>query len=216
MKWPDAALLRENVVKFVEMAQRTNQPVLEARGWHIYRVLTTTRPGQTDAERQKGRHYGARAAWLWWKHGQGDKASAEVLWTQEQTQARRSPRLAQNFARRLSQATPHLSQEQIELIENTRVRRWLEMNEQERIVWLVGQLPAPGDKDWSIVEDILDIGTMSQQTRRIARGLSRPERHLISASLWKVLAGQRALPLVGQAAVKLVKEYRIALETELR
>ncbi|MCB9077435.1 MAG: hypothetical protein H6631_07580, partial [Anaerolineaceae bacterium] len=92
-----------------EIAQSTGQPQLEARAWHIYRLWCTV-GSQGEATRQRGRQFGARAAGLWWRNGETDKALAEVMWTQEYTRGRRSRRLARHFARRRSQGTPVLSQ----------------------------------------------------------------------------------------------------------
>lgn len=213
VKGEAAGPLAEAVTTFVELAQKTNQPLLEARAWHVYRLFHTARHAEADP--QKARQGAARAAWLWRRYHQRDKALAEIMWTQEQTKHRRSHRLASQFARRLSQATPALSQEEIESITNEKVRWWLEANEAERVGWLVKELPPPGSGDWSPLAGILNIGTTGAQVRRTARGLPRPEGHPISAPLWKVLAGQRSLPLAGEAAADLVKRYRTILENEL-
>lgn len=213
VKWDDLNLLEKSVIEFVDLAQKTEQPLLEARGWHIDRLYAE---GSTSQEtRQKGRQSAAKAACLWWRHGQQSKALAEIMWTQEQTKGRRSRRMAEHFARRLSQNTPKLSQEQINLIENQRIRWWLEANEKERVEWLIKELPPPEDDDWKALEDILSISTMGERIRRIARGLPRPNEHFVSEPIWKILTGQHALPLSGEAAVKLIQHYLSILETEL-
>ena len=105
--------------------------------------------------------------------------------------------------------------QQIKLIPNNRIREWLTMNENEKIAWLVNELPPPGEDDWASLDDILGIGTMGEQARRLARGLPYPGDHVVSEPLWKILTGQRPMPLVGEPAVALVKRYLTILETEL-
>ncbi len=216
VKSGDLDLLKKNVVMLNELAQKTGQPLLEARAWHIYRLFYTTKEvPHSNKARQKGRQFAARAAWLWWRRDQKDKALAEVMWTQEQTKGRRSQRMAKNFARRLSRATPKLSQEQIKLVKNKRLRWWLEAGEDERVDWLVSKLPSPGDDDWHMLDDILSISTTGKQVRRIARGLPRPDKHLVSEPMWKILTGQRTLQLAGETAIDLVKRYQAILEADL-
>lgn len=205
--------LENNVTQFTELAQQTGYPLLQARGWHIKRLFYTSNP--SPEIRQKGRSFAAKAAWLWWRHEQKDKALAEVMWTQEQTKTWRSPRMAQHFARRLARATPKLSQEQIGLIENQRIRWWLEADEDERVEWLVRQLPPPGTDDWHALNDILSISTSGERVRHVARGLPRPDEHKVSEPMWKIFTGQRALPLAEEAAAKLIQHYLTILETEL-
>ena len=215
VKWGDAALLEKPATEFLTLAQKTNESRLEARGWHIYQLLhTASEIARPEAERRQGRHFAARAAWLWWRHGERDKALTEVLWTQERTSKHRSYRRMRHFARRLSQATPNLSQEQINLLPNDSVRRWLRMSEDERVTWLVNELPS-GEEDWVLFDDILSIGTMGEQARRLAGGLPRPREHIVSEPIWKLLTGQRPIPLVGSVAVAFVKHYLSVLETEL-
>jgi hypothetical protein len=175
---------------------------------------TATEISRPERDRQKGRQFAARAAWLWWRNGDKDKALVEVMWAQERTRKHRSYKRVKQFARRLSRATPNLNQAQIKLIPNSRIRQWLMMDEDERAIWLANELP-PDEKDWSSLEDILSIGTMGEQVRRLARGLPYPGEHIISEPLWKILTGQRPIPLVGETAVALVKRYLTILETEL-
>lgn len=219
VKGGNFAQLKKCAAELVDLAQKTKQPLLEARSWHIYQLLyTSPEMTRSEADRQQGRNYAAKAAWLWWRHGDQDKALVEIMWTQERTKKHRSRRMAVHFAHRLSRATPQFSQEQIQLlkISNERVRRWLTMSEEERVAWLIKILPPPGDNDWSALADILSIGTMGEQTRRLAEGLPYPGKHLISEPLWKILTGQRPMPLFGPAAVNLINRYVAILEDEFK
>ena len=128
VEWGDLGLLEKPATEFVALAQKTGEPRLEARGWHIYQLLhTATEMDRPEADRQKGRQFAARAAWLWWRHGDKDKALAEVMWAQERTKQHRSHRMAEQFARRLSRATPTLSQEQIKFGDYPQVHNCLDL-----------------------------------------------------------------------------------------
>ncbi len=209
-------LLADLVIDFVNLAKETEQPLLEARGLHIYRLYLTANHPLKD--HPKGRQAAATAAWLWWKYGEKDKALAEVMWAQEATSPRKNVYnlRRKKFARRLSHATPTLSQDQIEIIEQDQMRSWLMMREDDRITWFVEELMPPGTDNWEAVKDILSISTMGKPIRRLAQGLTRPDDSMISESIWKLLTGQRALPLVGHSVQNVVQRYLNLLEATLR
>jgi hypothetical protein len=136
------------------------------------------------------------------------------MWTQELTKGRRSRRMAEAFARRRSQTTPRLSEAQLKLVKNETVRQWLAFSEEERIEWLIENMPPPGSDDWQALDNILGVGILGADVRRLAKGLPRPHQHLLSESMWRVLTAQKSLSLSGKAAAELISRYRAVLNTE--
>jgi transcriptional regulator with XRE-family HTH domain len=214
VKWP--AFPEQEVAALAELAQKTGQPSLEARGWHIYRLwCTAANRLEDDSVRLKARRFALHAALLWRRCGQKDKAQAEVMWTQEHIRGHRLPQLAKAFARRRSQMTPAFSPDQIKLVKSERLRQWLRIGEEQRIRWLVQNLPAPGNEDWSSLDDILEIGIRGRDVRRFVPGQPRPEGHLLSEPMWRVFTAQKTFPLAVHAVRELIKRYVARLAAEL-
>ncbi|MCB9105464.1 MAG: hypothetical protein H6633_14680 [Anaerolineales bacterium] len=213
-QWPDS-LPEAHVQRLVELAQLTEQPSLEARAWHIYRLWCTVGE-QPEPIRQQGRQFGVRAAWLWWRNGQKDNALAEVMWTQEHTRGRRSTRLARHFAQRRSRGTPVLSQNQIQLIRNEKLRHWLAADEAERIEWLVNEMPDPNTDDWQELDDLLALGVLGQGVRRLAKGSLPPAGWAAGQAMWRVLTGQKVLSLSDPTAIAGAKRGLERLEAVIK
>ncbi|MCB0196346.1 MAG: hypothetical protein KDJ65_30620, partial [Anaerolineae bacterium] len=137
----------------------------------------------------------------------------EVMWTQEYTRGRRSPRLARHFAQRRAQGTPILSQNQIQLIDNEKWRRWLAADEGERVAWLIDTMPDPNSDDWQAVDDLLALGILGQGVRRLAEGSLPPSGWNVGQAVWRALTGQKVLPLADPIAIALVMHSLERLDT---
>ncbi len=83
------------------------------------------------------------------------------------------------------------------------------------MTWLLENLPAPGDDNWEHLIDILNVGILGKNVRRLAQGLPRPDNHILSETTWRVLSGQKIWPLCEETAFELVKHYQAMLEAEL-
>lgn len=215
VKWTDVP--EADLISLAELGQKTCQPVLEAQAWHIYRLWCSAEfeRRQDETIRQKSRHCAAKAACIWRRCGEIDKAQSEVMWTQEYTQRRRNRRLAEAFAYRRSKMTPTLSQVQIDSFKSEAIRMWLSASEPERVKWLADNMPPPGSDDWERLDYILNLGIRGKSVRRLVTGAPRPEDHFLSEPMWRVLTGQRVLPLCGAVAIDWVNRCRSELQTEL-
>lgn len=227
VRWPD--LPEADVSALARLAEQTGHPILAARGWHIYRLWCTApvRSHQVDV-RAQGRQLALRAYQLWRRCGQTGRADEEVSWAGYLINGRYSERAAARFARRLSETTPRLDQVQIRLVKNEGVNWWLAAHPRQRVAWLSRMLPrylkaanspakalSPGSRAWQWVNDILNIGMLGSEGRLVTLGHNPPLDHLLNGPEWRVLSGQKALPLVGPAAVQLVERYLVELEREL-
>jgi len=227
VRWPD--LPEEMVAKLADLAVRTEQPLLEARGVHIYRLWCTaegmTRPPEVQ---QKGRELAVRAYRLWRRCGRRGRADDEISWSGYLLNGRYSRRAAARYARRRSRSTPVVSEAQAKLAQSAAIRWWLGASEWQRMAWLGRMLPrylgarncvraalSPGSRAWQWVEDILNIGMMGRESHRLARGTEPPEDHLLNGPEWRVLSGQKSLPLAGEAAAHLVRHNLEILDHEL-
>lgn len=208
-QWP-GSLPEAEIKQLVKLTQSIQQPLLEAQAWHIYRLWCTVNP-QPQAIQQQGRQFGARAAWLWWRHGRKDKALAEVMWTQEHTRGRRSLRLARHFARRRSQGTPLLNQNQIQLIDNEKIRYWLAATKAERIEWLINEMPPPNSDDWQAIDELLALGILGQGVRRLAKGIAPPAEVTVGQAVWRAMTGQKVLAPSEPAATELTRHCLVRL-----
>ncbi len=114
-------------------------------------------------------------------------------------------------------------------MQNEGVNWWLGAGEDQRVGWLSRMLPryldasnSPGKvlppesqgRQW--VDDILNIGMLGREGRCFAVGSDPPAGHMLNGPEWRVLSGQKALPLVGPTAVQLVERYLADLDETLR
>jgi hypothetical protein len=223
-----AELPEADVAALADLVRKTNQPILEARGLHIYRLWCTANMPRPAAARERGRALALEAYKLWRACGRMDRADDEISWTLYRLTGRYSQRTAVRFARRRSRTTPALSQTQIQLVKNEGLRWWLNASEIERVAWLSHKLPrylgasnapgpplSPDSPEYAWVEDILKVGMLGQEGRRLAMINPLPAEHILNGPEWYVLSGQKALPLVGKAATQLVTHYLVMLENQL-
>lgn len=227
VRWSD--LPEEAVAALARLAEQTGHPILAARGLHIYRLWCTA-PVRSEqaAIRERGRQLAVQAYQLWRRCGQIGRADDEISWAGYLLKGRYSRQTAARFARRLSAMTPRLDQTQIRLVKNEGVRWWLAAYPEKRIAWLSRMLPRylaakncsakalpPHSRTWRWVDDILTIGVLGHEGRRFTGGSDPPAGHLLNGPEWRVLSGQKALPLVGPTATQVVQQYLLELEEAL-
>jgi hypothetical protein len=235
IRWID--LPEADVASLAELARQTGHEILSARGLHIYASYCVTSAVQRPQEiRQRGRDLALEAYFLWRSCDRKEQADSEVSFGKYHLTRRFSRRTAIRFARRRSQQTPRISLSQVRLIKNEGVRWWLEASETQRIDWLSWMLPRYLDaencprhpvKDTVLpklppesranrwVKDILNVGMLGQQGRRLMKGQPPPD-HLLNGPEWRVLSGQRVLPLRGNERRQLVERYLRTLETQVK
>lgn len=222
-------LSEEDVASLARLARRTNDPLLEARGLHIYRLWCTAEGVSRPAYvRQQGRELAVQACKLWRACGRMDRADDEISWSGFLLDRRYSQRVAARFARRLSRTTPVVSQDQIQLVKSEGIRWWLGVTEADRVSWLSQMLPrylgasncpaptlSPDSQNWRWVDDILNVGMLGDAGRRLALGSGPLPGHILNGPEWRVLSGQKAVPLVGRTLIQLVEHYLDELKGEL-
>ncbi|MFN8458782.1 MAG: hypothetical protein U0401_29715 [Anaerolineae bacterium] len=226
-RWPE--LPEADVAQLARLARQTRQPMLEARGLHIYRLWCTAETSRPAGAREQGRQLALEAYHLWRASGRLDRADDEISWTSYRLTGRYSQRTATRFARRRSKTTPILTQNQIHMVKEEGMRWWLATAETERVAWLSQMLPrylgakdaanpplATDSQEYRWVDEILNVGSLGNQGRWLAPLRPRPEGHILQGPEWFVLSGQKTLPLVGQMAAQLVKHYLEVLESQLK
>ena len=75
---------------------------------------------------------------------------------------------------------------------------------------------SPESRAWHWVDDILNVGMLGGEGRRLTTGPEPPAGHFLNGPEWRVLSGQKTVPLVGPEAVQLVQRYLAELEQALR
>lgn len=226
-RWPE--LPEADVDRLARLGAQTRQPILEARGLHIYRLWCTAEAPRPPGALEKGRELALAAYRLWRGAGRLDRADDEISWTLYRLTGHYSERTAARFARRRSQTTPMLTQNQIQMIKEEGMRWWLAAVESERIAWLSRMLPrylgavnaagsplSPDSQEYRWVDEILNVAMLGNQGRWLAPLHPRPEGHILNGPEWFVLSGQKTLPLVGETAAQLVKHYLAQLESQPR
>jgi hypothetical protein len=235
IRW--AGLPEADVAALAELAHQTSQIILYARALHIYTLWCLTHTLERPVEvRQRGRQLALAAYSLWRSSGQKEQADSEVSFSKYYLTRRFSRRTALRFARRRSAQTPQVSLSQTRLIKAEGKRWWLQASPEQRIQWLSWMLPRylgavncpcqpvtglplsqlqAESRAYRWVEDILDIGMLGAQSRRILLEQRRPSPHILNGPEWQVLRGQRVLPLRGSEAEQLIKHYLHLLEAQL-
>jgi len=235
IRW--AGLPEADLAGLARLAGKTGQPILEARGLSIYRSWATTRHVTRPREtRQQGRRLALKAWALWRACGRQDRADDEISFTKYRLTNRYSWRTAWRFARRRSRTTPKIDATQSALIDNAALRWWLRATEAQRTGSLSRMLPRylaagngpiqprtkiplsplqPGTAAYHWVDAILNISMLGEAERRFATGPERPPDHFLSGPEWRVLGGQKALPLVEPEAKGVINRYLRALEAKL-
>ena len=230
-------LLEADVAAIASLAKETQQPILEARGLSIYCSWATTRHVPRSLETQlQGRRLALEAYVLWRACKRKDRADDEVSFTKYRLTNRYSWRTAARFARRRSYTTPRIDMPQGYLTKNVAIRWWLSATEEQRIQWLSRMLPRylsadnrpyhpetneplsvlqPDSEAYRWVDDILNVSMLGNLERRLARGAERPQGHFLTGPEWRVLSGQKVLPLVKPKAKVLVQHYLEALDEKL-
>jgi hypothetical protein len=226
------------VAAFADLAEQTEQPHLKATGLRIYSLWCTTRAVPRSEEiRRKGRQLALEAYRLWRACGRRDQADDEVSFTKYNLTNRYGRRTAIRFARRKSEATPDVAASQIRQIKGEGTRWWLKATETQRIDWLGWMLPRYLEADnrprqpvkntplpvlpdnsratgW--VEEILNIGMLGGEGRRLMTGPHPPSGHILNGPEWRVLNGQKAISFEVSKAKHLVEHYISTLEERLK
>jgi hypothetical protein len=224
-------LPQPDMANLVRLAEQTNNDLLKARSYHIYRLWCTVREIDRPPEvRALGRELAQKAIQLWQAAGETDQADSEAMWSEYYLTGRCDPEAAMRFALRISHSTPQMSQEQIKLIRNDGIRWWLQTGEAERVAWLSRMLPrylkagdsvepslVPESQEWQWVRDIIGMRVSLRETswRVTLEHHLPPSKHFLNIPEWRVFSGQRIFPLVDGTSQQLVAEYLATLEAEL-
>ncbi len=218
-----------DVADLARLAEQTRQPVLEARGLHIYRLWCTAKGMPRSAEaREQGRALAIKAYWLWKACARLDRADDEISFSGHLLNGRYSQRAAARYARRRSRTTPMVNPDQIQLVRSKGMRWWLGASEAQRVDWLSRMLPRyldatncpapalmPGSRAWRWVEDILSVGVLGSESRRLATNDQPPACHFLNGPEWQALSGRRPHPWAEPAAARLIQGYAVALAHEM-
>lgn len=227
-------LPEEDVIALTHLAKQTNKPVLQARSLHIHRLWCTTQAVSRPSNvKQRGRQLALEAYSLWRASDRKDRADDEVSLTNYLLTHRYGQHTAIRFARRRSQTTPKINSSQLDLVQNEGLRWWLEANESQRISWLSWMLPRylgadnrprhpaqgtqlpslkPDNLGFRSVEQILGIGILGNEGRRLPLQTQRPPHHLLCEPEWRVLSGHRAFAPVESESQELIRIYLEYLE----
>lgn len=234
-RWPD--LPEADVATLADLAGQSGQPLLEARGLHIYRLWCLTPDVErAEAVRQRGQALALAAYRLWRANGRRDRADDVVSFALYRLKNRYSRRAARRFARRRSRTTPVVSPAQARTIPREGERWWLSASERQRCAWLSWMLPrymaadnrprqpvtgqplsplSPDSRAYRWVADILNVGALGGAGRRLMLRRERPVEHILDEVEWLLLSGQRVFPLVEPGAAAVVNTYLRRLEREL-
>ncbi|MFC1976587.1 hypothetical protein ACFLXQ_09325, partial [Chloroflexota bacterium] len=226
------------VAALAGLAKQTKQPHLKATGLRIYSLWCTTRAVPRSEEiRQRGRQLALEAYHLWRACGRRDQADDEVSFTKYNLTNRYGRRTALRFAGRKSEATPNVDVSQIRQIKGEGTRWWLKATETQRIDWLGWMLPRyleadnrplhpvkntplpllpPGSRAVGWVEEILNIGMLGGEGRRLMTRPHPPSDHILNGPEWRVLSGQKAISFEETKAKHLIENYLSTLEERLK
>lgn len=226
VRWPE--LPEEDVARLAQLGEQTGQPILIARGLHIYRLWCTVEDiPRSEAIRAKGRALALRAYHYWRACGRMDQADDEVSFAQYQLDRRYSQRAAARYARRRSRSTPRVSPAQIELAKNEAVRWWLGATEVQRVDWFSRMLPrylgahnnskpprAVDSRARKWIDDILTVSILGGEGRVLMGSGQPPTGHILTGPEWLALSGRRIRPLSCMVAKEIVHRYLLSLEFE--
>jgi hypothetical protein len=218
-----------DVAALAHLAEQTHQPILEARGLHVYRMWCTAEGiPRSVADREQGRALAIKAYWLWRACNRPDRADDEISFSGHLLNGRYSRRAAARYAWRRSQTTPVVSCDQIRLVRSEGMRWWLKATEAQRVGWLSRMLPrylgvsncdAPalksGSRAWNWVEDIIRVGVLGSESRRPTVNCHPSAGHLLNGPEWQALSGLRPRPWAEPAAVRLIERSVAELAREL-
>ncbi len=218
----------EDVIALAELGRESGHPIIEARGLHIHRLWwTAEKMGRvkTEADREKVKDLAIRAFWQWRSCGEYEKADREVSWTGYFLNGRYSRRAAARFGRRLSQTTPIVSAEALELVRDEALRWWLGASETQRVDWFSRMMPryvgavnipdAPLSREsraYRWVETILEFGTAGEMMRR-PRKLLTFENKAVNRAEAVLFSSQKPLPVIGDRARCLVEQFILEMES---
>ena len=222
-------LPEEDVISLTRLAEQLNEPILKARSLHIHRLWCTTRGIPRSQEvRQQGRQLAVEAYCLWQSCNRKDRADDEVSLTKYLLINRYSRRTAIRFSRRRSRTTPQVRPSQIQFLQREGVYWWLKATETQRINWLSWMLPRylgadnrphhpvkgnqlatlqPDSLAYRSVENILNLGMLGDEVRRLMINNQSPPNHFLRGPEWQVLSGLKVFPLIENRAKELIKHY---------
>ncbi len=218
VRWPE--LPQADVAALADLARRTGDEHLMARGLHVYRVWCTTIDVERSAEiRALGQTLSAEVVAAWQACGEIEKAESEALWATYAQTREMSLAAAEAYARRISKSTPWVNPNQLQVIDSPGIRWWLQTPEAERIERLSQLLlpyfktensPTPwlepDSEEWVMVRDIIGIrGALEKTSRRFVLADSRPpDNHFLYIPEWRVFSGQRMLSLTDHGSADFV------------
>lgn len=227
-------LQEEDLIGLTRLAKQSNEPTLKARSLHLHRLWCTTRSIPRSQEvRQQGRKLALEAYCQWQISNRRDRADDEVSLTKYLLTNCYSRRTAIRFARRRSITTPKVGLSQVQLLQKEGIRWWLQATEAQRVNWLSWMLPRylgadnrshhpvkgnqlsilqPNSLAYRSVENILNLGTIGNETRRLMISSQSPSNHFLNGPEWQVLSGQKVLSYVENGAIELIKCYVKKLE----
>lgn len=225
-----------DVISLVHLADQINDPIIRARGLHIHRLWCTTNAvARSQSNREKGRQLALEAYQSWQMGGRTDRADDEISLTKYLLTNAYSRRTAIRFARRRSQTTPTINSPQTNIRQNKGVSWWLAADEAQRVRWLSWMLPrylaadnrplhpakdtplsvlTPDSTAYKVVDNILSIGALGNEVRRVTRKIQPPSNHHLNGAEWRVLSGQKVLPIV-ENEMQVVERYLGILVAEM-
>ncbi len=212
----------EIVIAIEQLAAESGQAVVEARGAHIHRLWWTAE-GQNRIKRAEDRQtvkgLALKCFWLWRSSGEHGKADEEISWTNFFLKNRYSRRTAQRFARRLSQKTPRLAPNAVELVRDPVQQWWLKATERDRITQLSQKLPVylgiraehqhnsvDGSQIEPWVEAVLGLGVQGDRVRR-PHHVPISQHRFVTMAESTILSGVQPLPVVGEKSRQWISTY---------
>ncbi len=230
-------LPEEDIAGLVQLSEQTGNLMLKARALSIHQLWCTTRP-HSEELRRRGGELALKAYALWRKCGRLDRADDEISFSRYRLKNYYSRRVAARFARRRSRTTPRVGPSQVQLMKgrDEALYWWLGAEEKQRVGWLSWMMPRyleadnrprqpatgirlsklrPESRAYRWVEVILNVGMLGGAGRRIMMEKQPPDNHFLNGPEWRMLSGQRVLPLASPEAGAVVKRYLATLEAIL-